>query len=131
MKKWFLSFGLGFLAVFFVACGGSSPKDVAVEATEAAFKGDSKKYLSYVFISEDARKMGMNESNVEGKVQLVVQEAKKQAENAGGVKKIEVLSEEINGDTARVGIRVHFKNGQTSDNTTTKLRKIGNEWKLE
>lgn len=125
-KKWILAFGLGFLAMFFAACGGDSPKDVAIEATEAVFRGDSQKYLSYVVITDEARRMGVNE----GKVELVVREAKKKADLSGGVKKLEILSEDIDGDKALVRIRAHFKNG-TSEESTTRLRKIDNKWKIE
>lgn len=124
-KKWILAFGSGLLAIFLAACG-DSPKDVAIEATEAIFKGDSQKYLSYVIITDEARRMGINE----GKVELGIREAKKKADMLGGVKKVEILSEEINDDKALVRIRVHFKNG-TSEDSGTRLRKVDNKWKIE
>lgn len=124
-KKWILAFSLGLLAVFLTACG-DSPKDVAIEAIEAAYRGDTQKYLSYIIITDEDRRKGLNE----GKVEIAMRDAKNKANMAGGVKKIEALSEEINGDTARVRVHVHFENG-TSEKIAINLRKVDNRWTIE
>jgi hypothetical protein len=47
----------------------------------------------------------------------------------GGLNRVEVLSEDINGDSATVGARFHFVNGNTDD-LTYRLAREDDVWKI-
>jgi hypothetical protein len=47
----------------------------------------------------------------------------------GGLAKVEIVSEEINDDSATVSARFHFANGSTED-VTYQLRQENNAWRI-
>ncbi len=47
----------------------------------------------------------------------------------GGLVRVEIVSEEINGDSATVSARFHFANGSTED-VTYQLRQENNAWRI-
>lgn len=82
------------LALFFVGCGEKSPKDVAVSFVEDVYKGNGDSLIKYVHLPE-AQKAGAKEL-IEGKLKAGAEMAEETAKEAGGLKNIEVISEEVN-----------------------------------
>ena len=127
LKK--LAFTLGAaLALFFVGCGGDTPKDVAVSFIEDVYNGKGDALIKYVYIPEN-EKAGAKEF-VEGKLKAAAEIAKENADNAGGVTNIEVLSEKVDEKKARIELRVNFKNGEDKMEHV-KLTNIDGKWKID
>ena len=127
-----LSFGLtGML----VACSNvKNPENVAQEYVTAAYKGDSEKMLSYIYIPENVEAQAGSEEMIQGKIKAGAAKAKEQAERKGGVKEISVVDkniDEANGK-GRVTIGVSFKN-EGSNSVTDRVKLIKNEdkWKVD
>lgn len=119
-----------YLAVFvalFAACGSSSPKDVAMGFVEEVYKhGDSKDALKYIDLPKDESKR----AQAENKMHMAVAFLQGIAEEAGGVKDIEFVSEDVKENTAVVKVKLIFGNG-TSNTIDVNLVKVGGEWKIK
>ncbi|WP_291026312.1 DUF4878 domain-containing protein [Helicobacter sp.] len=127
MLKKFVTLIMGItLGVFFVGCG-SSPKDVAVSFMEDAYKGNGDKLIKYVYIPKK-EEIGGKEL-AEGKLKAAAQRAKETAQEAGGLKNIEVVSEEIKEKSAHIELRVHFKNGNHKVENVRLVNDDG-KWKI-
>ena len=114
-----------------LACsGGNSPEGVATAFTTAAYKGEADKALALIHIPEGTR--ATEKEAAFGKMRMLLAMAKEQADNKGGLTRVEVISSEIdsaNPDRARVKLRLHFKNGQSTDDT--KLVKVKGKWMVD
>lgn len=111
-----------------LACsGGNSPEGVAKAFTTAICKGETDKALALIHIPEGTRPT--EKEAMLGKLRMLVAMAKEQADNKGGLERIEVLSSETNDDRARVRLRLHFKIGQETDDT--KLIRVKGKWMVD
>lgn len=111
------------LGVFFVGCSGSV-EDISVSFVENAYKGNSDKLIEYVYIPEVGEK-----ALIEGKLKIIVEQAKETADKAGGLKNVLIMSEEIKEDNATVKLRVYFNNGEFKDENV-KLISVDGKWKI-
>lgn len=116
------------LALFFVGCGEKSPKDVAVSFVEDVYKGNGDSLIKYVHLPE-AQKAGAKEL-IEGKLKAGAEMAEETAKEAGGLKNIEVISEEVNEKNATIKLRANFKNGESKDEYV-KLINVDDKWKVK
>ncbi len=130
LKKLVMALAFGAVALLFVACGSSEPKDVAVAFIENVYKGEGENLLKYVYLSEkDENTAGVKEM-AEGKLKAAAGQAAQKAEDAGGLKSVEVVSEEIKENTATINLRVNFGNGN-EDSERVRLVKDKDEWKVK
>lgn len=124
MLKKFVTLIMGItLGVFFVGCSGSV-EDISVSFVENAYKGNSDKLIEYVYIPEVGEK-----ALIEGKLKIIVEQAKETADKAGGLKNVLIMSEEIKEDNATVKLRVYFNNGEFKDENV-KLISVDGKWKI-
>ena len=93
------------LALVFIGCGGSSesPRDIAVAYATKIAKGD--------------------ESDI-AKLHAI------KTKEVGGLERIEIASERIQGNKAEVKAYMHFKNGST-ETAYVKLQYIDGKWEVE
>lgn len=103
-----------------VGCGGSAgPGDTIVELNKAMEAGDAETVKKIV--------PGMAAMVGEDKLKGMMSEASAEAKKKGGIKSIEILKEEINGDTATVEHKVVWGNGDEEEETT-ELTKVDGQW---
>lgn len=130
LKKLAMTLAFGAVALLFTACGSSEPKDVAVEFVENVYKGKGDNLLKYVYLSEkDENTAGVKEM-AEGKLKAAAGQAAQKAEDAGGLKSVEVVSEEIKENAATINLRINFGNGN-EDSERVRLIKDKDEWKIK
>lgn len=118
-----------------VSCGGgatsSSPGAAAKEYAEAIAEGDYDKFIDGIHFSE-----GTSADEIaQGKLMLrsmLNEKGAKTLEERGGMKSVEVISEEIaeDGKTAKVNMRYTYGNGETSDEAMDMFLD-GKTWKME
>lgn len=130
LKKLITTLAFGAVALLFVACGSSEPKDVAITFVENVYKGESDDLLKYVYLFEKDKNTAGVKEMVEGKLKAAAEKAAQKAKDAGGLKSIEVISEEIKEDTATINLRVNFGNGN-EDSERVRLIKDKDEWKVK
>ena len=121
------------LSMFLIACGGSKPEEVAKNYVQAAYDGDSKEMLSYIYIPENYKNKPGAEEMINGKIQAGAAKAKENAERKGGVKKIEITRQEIDeaNGKGRVEVTTEFKNeGARIESDTVKLIRNDDKWKI-
>lgn len=103
-----------------VGCGGSAgPGDTIVELNHALEAGDAETVKKIV--------PGMAGMVGDDKLKGMMTEASAEAKKKGGIKSIEILKEEINGDTATVEHKLVWGNGD-EDQETTELSKVDGQW---
>ncbi len=102
--------------------GQKSPGEVAQAAIMAVNAGKISEYKQY--LSEDA----ITVLSQHGGLGVVMQEMQKDP-RFGTVARVEILKEEIRGETAKVSLRVYYKNGQTEEDSMSLIKEKG-EWKL-
>lgn len=103
-----------------VGCGGSAgPGDTIIEFNKAMESGDA----------ETVKRIapGMAGMVGEDKLKGILTEASAEAKKKGGIESIEIIKEEINGDTATVEHKVVWGNGEEEEDTT-KLSKVDGQW---
>jgi hypothetical protein len=111
------------LIVVLAACGGSdsgepqTPGEHLVAAMELIRNGDSNQLRSFV-VEDDQPGVAMFFGVYSSGWQ-----------DQGGLDRVEVVSEEIDGDAATVLARFHFQDGSEED-VTYRLRRVGDSWKL-
>lgn len=111
------------IMVLFVACGGgSTPGDTVKEFYTAVEKGDIDKAMDY-YTDEIIQMLG------EEKIKTSLEEAKKQIDNMGGIESIEIVSEDVKEETAKVNIKTTYKNGEVKEEAID-LVKDGSSWKM-
>lgn len=102
------------LALGFIGCGGggNTPKDAAVVFLEKKYNGDLNSSI---------------EADQERTKEIIKKRGNKVKEK-GGLKEIEVLSEDTVGKDAIVGLRLHYNNGESEIQRAT-LRRNHNDTK--
>lgn len=112
-------------AFAFVACSNSSnnPSDLAVEYVKAAAKGDAEKVLDMLMIDEEPSQEEVD------KFSALIESYGEEIEAKGGLKKVNVLDEEISDDRAKIQIEMIFGDGST-ETENFKLEKVDGKWKI-
>ncbi|VFR49500.1 hypothetical protein ANT2_2568 [plant metagenome] len=121
-------FMLAAFSALLSACSGGSPESVVETFYKAAAKGDTDTAVKQISFA----KMDAGQTNqAKGKVQMMVGEMQRRADANGGLDKVEVLESKIeeNGESARVRVKLVFKNGKTSDESGRLLKDDG-DWKM-
>lgn len=119
-----------FAMFMFVGCG-SDPESVAKKWIEAAYNGDTKTVVAELYLTENEMKDESLKPQIEGKMGMVVGEAVSKAKKHGGFKKVEVLSKEVNEDSATIKMKSIFKDGTEESEGNMKLRKNHKgDWKI-
>ena len=103
------------LALVFIGCGGSSesPRDIAVAYATKIAKGDES---AFEFLKESWLDIA--------KLHAI------KTKEVGGLKRIEIASERIQGNKAEVKAYMHCKNGST-ETAYVKLQYIDGKWEVE
>lgn len=121
-----LGLGLAFGVAMLSGCGSSTPGEVASEFITHAYNGNGDALIKYVSVPKQE---GMEEI-IDGKFKAQSAQAKAMAEKKGGPKAVEVVSEEVNGNKARVELKVIFGDDSTKTEYF-KFNKIDDEWKID
>ncbi|MBN2570662.1 MAG: DUF4878 domain-containing protein [Ignavibacteriales bacterium] len=109
--------------VLFVACGSSSgPADVVKSFYAAVEKGDVDAAMD-LYTDEIIQMLG------EEKIKTTITESQKQIEAKGGIESIEVVSEDVKDETAKVNIKLTYKNGESTEEAID-LVKVSGDWKM-
>lgn len=130
LKKLIMALAFSAVALLLVACGGNEPKDVAVAFIENVYRGKGDDLLKYVYLPNEKKAEAGVKEMVEGKLKAAASQAAQKAEDAGGLKSVEVVSEEIKENTATISLRVNFGNGN-EDSERVRLIKDKDEWKIQ
>lgn len=120
MKKLFDFFICLFLSVILAACGGGgSPEAAAKKYVQAIYNGDADTVISMIYIAEKDKKEAGLQEMLSGKIKVIVAEAKKKANENGGISNIDVEEPKYSQDknSADVVVKVQFKNLENPINT--------------
>ena len=133
MKK-ILSLALAVAAVALIAScssSSSSPGKAAKQYSEYAANGQYDKYLDGFYSSEDTPKAEYEEQRAMLKAMLT-EKVTPMIEEKGGIKSIEVVSEEISpdGKTATVGLKTTYGNGDVQEEDTDMIL-VGGKWMMD
>jgi len=133
MKK-MLYLALAVMTVGLVAScssGSSSPGKAAKQYAEYMAKGDYDKFVNGIAFDEDATKEEIEEGKTMVK-SLLTEKMKPALEEKGGMKSIEVLSEDISddGNSADVELKYTYGNGETEENEFNMVLVKG-KWMME
>lgn len=119
-----LLFGLIVLGLCLAGCSGSnSPSGVVKEFYKYAAAG--KVNDAFELISKE----GQNMLNQHAGGTAAIAKLTKEINDKGGIKAIEILSEEVIGDTATVKFAIKFGNGSTKQDNEKPVKE-GGKWKL-
>jgi len=130
-KNLFYLLGLMAICLFtFSSCSSESPGDAAKKYMNYMKSGDYDKFVDGIAVGEDTPK-----DEVEaGKTMLkaMMEKGKKQVDAKGGIKDIEIVSEEIeeDGKAARVVLKTTYGDGSTEEKPTNMVLEKG-KWKMK
>ena len=134
MKQLKMFMMVAFFAVIAVACGEASkkPDAVAIEFMEALSKGDSKKLLDLVYISEEDNNPE-TKAMVEGKLGMMAGMVKAEMDSKGGIKEIKADSVEYNDDKSKAAVYliVTYKDGQVDGPDEVSMIDTKEGWKVQ
>jgi len=127
MKKVFY-FSLMIMTMFVMAACSSSggPGDAMKKYGNYLIKGNYEKFVDGLAFDQDATPDKLKEQK-DGLVSMLKEKVSKEYEKMGGLKSIEVLSEEISedGNTATVKIKQTYGNGETQEGSQTMVKRDG------
>lgn len=127
MKKVFY-FSLMVMAMFMMAAcsSSSSPGDAMKKYSNYLIKGDYEKFVDGIAVGDSETADKLKEQKA-GFVALLRDKVGKEYEKMGGLKSIEILSEEISedGNTATVKIKQTYGNGETQEGTQSMVKRDG------
>ena len=126
MKKVFY-FSLMVMTMFLMtACSSSGPGDAMKKYGNYLIKGDYEKFVDGIALDDSETADKLKEQKA-GFVALLRDKVGKEYEKMGGLKSIEILSEEISedGNTATVKIKQTYGNGETQDGTQSMVKRDG------
>ena len=109
--------------MFFSGCVGSSPSKTVKEFYSAIDHGNISKATG-LFSNRVIQTFGLS------KLQQTIEFQLKAVENSGGIDSIEIIDEQIFGDTALVNIEVTYGNGNVIREDVQLVKEDGN-WKID
>lgn len=133
MKKFLQLFVAAALMFGAAACasGVSSPGTAAKQYAQYVADGQYEKFADGIYIdpATPAEEVEQGKAMI---VSLIKEKGVKDIEEKGGLKSIEVVSEQISedGQTATVELKYTYGNGETSDNSS-EMRLDGGVWKMD
>lgn len=110
------------LGIVLSACGSSNPEDIALDFTKKVYKGDTDalEYFDLKRIKDSDTKELIN-----GKIHVMLVEAKEKADEKGGVKEIIIGEKDIRENKARIEVTTIFKDDSNSTETINLVKKDG------
>lgn len=134
MKKVLLYPALAFMALLIVACSGStdSPEGITKHFIESTYKGDGEALIKALDLGKDGEDPTVQQM-VAGKMGMAAQEAKKTADENGGVSSINIKDVKYTNDDktrATVNFIVKFKKNGTEDVGNMNTIKTDKGWKI-
>ena len=132
MKKMCVAAAMAAMLMF-SACGGggNTPTKVAEQAAKCMQDNDYEGFVDLMYVeNEEGKDLESEKKMVAGMLQA---KAESSLNEKQGIQSYEVTSEEISedGETAKVGMKVVYANGE-EDDETMKLRKDADgNWKLD
>ncbi|MBD9091715.1 MAG: DUF4878 domain-containing protein [Bacteroides oleiciplenus] len=127
MKKVFY-FSLMVMTMFVMAaCSSSSgPGDSMKKYCNDLIKGNYEKFVDGIALGENVTSDELKKQK-DGLVAMMRDKVSKEYEKMGGLKSIEILSEEISedGNTATVKIKQTYGNGETQEGTQSMVKRDG------
>lgn len=122
MKKLYALLEAAIVVGCCVACSSSrGPEKVAIQAIQALQKKDYDAYAATFDLSSSGQKMlaGMAEEMVDEEIS-----------NKGGIKSLKITDCQVNGDNAKVIVRVIYKDA-SEENQRMDFVKVDGKWKQE
>lgn len=134
MKKILLYPALAIVALFIVACSGStdSPEGITKHFIESTYKGDGDALIKSLDLGKDAEDPAVQQM-IAGKMNMAAQEAKKEAEKNGGLASIDIKDVKYTNDEktrATVKFTVKFKKNDVEDAGDMNTIKTDKGWKI-
>ncbi len=136
MKKFFYIVMAVAMAGMVASCGGggggaSTPGAAAKKYAQYVADGDYDKFIEGIYVTPDTSEEEAEQAKAMLKG-LLAEKGSKTLEEKGGIKNIEVLSEEISedGQAATVNLRYTYGNGETSEEKTELVLADG-KWMME
>lgn len=130
MKKLFCLFVMAAAMFVMLSCSGGGPGDALKEYVVAMQKGDYEKFAEGIDLSNT--EPDQQQTVREGYASLLKEKGAKDMEKKGGIKSVEILSEDIasDGKTAVVKFKVVYGNGleQTDEQ---KMVKTDGKWLMD
>lgn len=127
---------LAFASLFtLTACGddNNTPEKTAVTYVQAIYQGDINTAAKLVYLSEKDKSQPGVDNMVKGKLEGFAADAKKKAEQQGGIKTINadpaVYSE--NKEQAQVSVNILFKKSEKADKPKLRLISTDDGWKVK
>jgi hypothetical protein len=120
------------LIIAFTACGTSTKSNAPGDTVKSLFKTVQNKQFDKTaafYVTKDGEKLSDEElKKLEGMFGM----AAKEYDKKDGIDKIEITEETISedGNSAKVKYILHFKNGDT-DNDTMSLIKVNGDWAVQ
>ena len=131
MKKVCVMAAMAAMLMFSACGGGNTPTKVAEQAVKCMQDKDYEGFVDLMYVENEEGR------DIEGEKKMVAGMLQTKAESAlgekQGIQSYEVTSEEISedGETAKVGMKVVYANGE-EDDETLKLRKDADEnWRID
>ncbi|MDR2953793.1 MAG: DUF4878 domain-containing protein [Prevotella sp.] len=114
----------------FSSCSSSGPGEEAKKYINYLAKGDFEKFADGIAYEDTASKEEIQAAKA--MMAGMGEKAKKTIEASGGVKGVEVVSEDISedGNSAEVVLKVTYGDGSTKDSDVDMVKKDG-KWKME
>lgn len=129
MKKLFYLLAMVVTLFTFTACSGGGPGSALKEYVEAMQKGDYEKCVDGIALVnvEPDQQQSVRDSYV-----ALMKKGAKNIERKGGIKNIEILSEEIasDGNTAVVKLKLTYGNGK-EETEEQKMVKTDGKWLMD
>ncbi len=133
MKKFIYIVMAVAMAAMVVSCGGgaSTPGAAAKKYAQYVADGNYDKFIEGIYVTPDTSEEEAEQAKAMLKG-LLAEKGSKTLEEKGGIKDIEVLSEEIaeDGGSATVNMRYTYGNGETSEQKTELVLADG-KWMME
>lgn len=129
MKKLFYLLVMVVALFTFSACSGSGPGSALKEYVEAMQKGDYEKCVEGIALVnvEPDQQQSIRDSYIS-----LMKKGAKDIERKGGIKNVEILSEEIasDGNTAVVKLKLTYGNGE-EETEEQKMVKTDGKWLMD
>lgn len=115
----YLTLAAAMIGLMLISCsrtGASSPGKAAKQYMEYMVNGDVDKFVDAIYFGEETSKEEIEQGRTMMK-SLIEEKAKPALEEKGGLKSVEVISEEISedGKTATVTLKQTYGNGETEE----------------
>lgn len=130
MKKLFYLFVMAIAMFVMISCSGGGPGDALKDYFVAMQKGEYEKFAEGIDLSNT--ESDQQQAVREGYASLLKEKFAKDLEKKGGIKSVEILSEDIasDGKTAVVKFKVVYGNG-VEQSDEQKMVKTDGKWLMD